>query len=263
MKKLFSILFLLIVSNTIFAQFEIPQKPSQSNQTGIYQQSQFLSESQFNSLKYKLKSYADSTSTQILFALVPTLNGEDISMVSTQWGEKWGIGQANEDNGIVVLVAYEDRDVDISTGRGVESIISDRDAEQIINQIILPEFKKGRYYEGLDRTADNIFDRLSGNFTEDRTFTNFPWITILVLGLFIFILIMNFRNKGGGRNGGKRDEPLSLLDMIVLSTMGRGSYGGGSGGGFGSSGGFGSGGGGFGGGFGGGSFGGGGASGSW
>ena len=242
------------------AQFAIPQKPGQAGQSGVYDYAGLLSETQKASLQNKLKNYADSTSTQIVYAIINSTNGEDISMLSTRWGHEWGVGQELEDNGIFVILARQDRTVDIATGYGIESIISDMDAERIINRIMIPEFKRDNYYAGLDRSADAIIARLNGEFTETRSFEKFPWGSVLIFGFFILIMIINFRKNRGGKNGrgGIGGGSPSLLDIIVLSSLGRGGFGGGgsSGGGF-------SGGGGFGGGFGGGGFGGGGASGSW
>ena len=173
------------------------------------------------------------------------------------------MGQEKEDNGIFILVAKGDRQVDISTGYGIEPIISDRDAEQIINRIMLPEFKKGNFYGGLNKTVDALILGLEGNFsgTRQSSSSDFPSQGIIMFIFFIVILIILSRknHRGGGRNGGNRTSGGSLLDVIILSNMGRGGFGGG--GSFGSGGSFG--GGGFGGGFGGGGFGGGGASGSW
>ena len=138
----------------------------------------------------------------------------------------------------------------------------------VIENVIIPQFKQDDYYEGLNTGADAIFQVLTGEFQEDRSFDDnpgFPLEAFLPILIFIVIMIIlssrNRRNKGG--RGGGNKSGLDLWDIIILSNMGRGGFDGGS-----SSGGFGSGGsigggGGFGGGFGGGGFGGGGASGGW
>lgn len=257
--KQLCLLVLLCCGSNLYAQFQIPSKPSSNKQTGVYDQIDLLTASQKQSLENKLKSYADTTSTQIVYAIINSTNGEDISMLSTRWGQEWGVGQEREDNGLFIILAYKDRTVDIATGYGIESIISDMDAERIINRIMIPEFKQNNYYAGLDKSADAIIARLNGEFTETRSFEEFPWGTLLIFGFFILIVIVNARknNRNNNGRGGSGGSP-SLLDIIVLSSLGRGGFGGGSSSGSGSFGG-----GGFGGGFGGGGFGGGGASGSW
>lgn len=245
-----------------FAQFQIPEKPQL--ETSVYDYINLLSESQKNSLEQKLIRYSDSTSTQIVMAIIRSTEGENITYLGAQWGQKWGIGQETKDNGILVLLAKDDRKIAINTGYGVEGSLTDAMSRRIIENVIIPQFKQDDYYGGLNNGADAIFQVLNGEFQEDRTFDDnpgFPFEAFLPIIIFIVILIIlssRNRRKGGGKGGGKKSG-LDLWDIIILSNMGRGGFGGGS-----SRGGFGSGGGGgFSGGFGGGGFGGGGASGGW
>ncbi|TAI48107.1 TPM domain-containing protein [Flagellimonas allohymeniacidonis] len=260
--KVRTFLVFFLCSSFIWGQFTIPKKPSQ--QTSVYDYVNLLQSSQKKTLEQKLIRYADSTSTQIVVAIISSTEGENINFLGAQWGQKWGIGQADEDNGILILLAKDDRRIAINTGYGVESTLTDLMSKRIIESVIIPEFKKGDYYGGLDKGADAIFQVLTGQFKEDRTFgenQGFPIKALLPIIIFIVILIIlsrKNRNNRGGRGG--RDSGFDIWDIIILSNMGRGGYRGSSKGGFGS-GGFG--GGGFGGGFGGGGFGGGGASGGW
>ncbi|WP_112377462.1 TPM domain-containing protein [Flagellimonas maritima] len=264
-KRILFITFLLslLISNLAFAQFQIPPKPQK--QTSVYDYVNLLSGSQSMSLEQKLIRYSDSTSTQIVVAIISSTEGEDINFLGAQWGQKWGIGQADEDNGILVLLAKDDRKIAINTGYGVEGSLTDFMSKRIIESVIIPEFKNGDYFDGLNKGADAIFQVLNGEFKEDRTFgesDGFSLKTILPFLIFIVILIFLSRKGRNNRGGpGGKNTGLDLWDIIILSNMGRGGYRGSSGGGFGG-GGFGSGGG-FGGGFGGGGFGGGGASGGW
>lgn len=246
----------VFVSETVSAQYTIPKKPSKKEQTSLYDELNLLSTSQQNALKNKLLNYADSTSTQIVVAIIATTKGEDISLLGAKWGQKWGIGQADKDNGILVLLAKDDRMVDINTGYGIETIVTDRIAEQIINREMIPYFKSGDYYSGLDKGTNALIDALAGNYKENRSFKKEGDSTGFIIAVIIFfIIIIILRSRNGGRNGGGGTG--SLLDVIILSNMGRtGGFGGSSGGGS-------FGGGSFGGGFGGGGFGGGGASGGW
>ena len=260
-RKYFTILLLVLgcfISETVSAQYDIPEKPKL--ETSVYDYINLLTPSQKSSLENKLIRYADSTSTQIVCIIIGSTKGEDITMLGAKWGQKWGIGQKGEDNGIVITLAKDDRKVDINTGYGIEYRITDMNSKRIIERIMIPEFKNDNYYAGLDKGSDAIFAALQGEFTEDRDFSkkDSGHIPIFIIIIFVIILISLFRKGGGGKGGGRRG---SLLDILILSSMGR--TGGFGGGGFGSGGGFGGGGGGFGGGFGGGGFGGGGASGGW
>ncbi|QCW98836.1 TPM domain-containing protein [Aggregatimonas sangjinii] len=258
------ICFLLCGLSFGFAQYTIPEKPKL--QTSVYDYVNLLSENQKQRLEQKLIRYSDSTSTQIVVAIIASTKGEDIDYLGAQWGQKWGIGQDGKDNGVLVLLARNDRRIAISTGYGVEGALTDAMSRRIIQNIIIPQFKQNNYYGGLDAGSDAIFEALNGEFNEDRSFENgngfslAPFLPFIIF--FIILIILSRRNRrGGGRNGGRRSSGLDLWDIIILSNMGRSSGSGGFGG---SGGGFGGGsGGGFGGGFGGGGFGGGGASGGW
>jgi uncharacterized protein len=263
---------LLLISGTAAAQFTIPEKPSTSTeQVAVYDYINELPAGQKAALERKLIQYADTTSTQIVVAIISSTQGEDISLLGAKWGQKWGVGQKKEDNGIFIILAKDDRMVDINTGYGIEYLVTDRDAAQVINRIMVPQFKNGNYYSGLDQGTTALMQMLSGNYKGSRK-SNESDFPIEPVGIFILFLIIVFilsrkNHRGGGRNGGQR-RGASLLDVIILSNMGRGGFGGGfggggSGGGFGGGSGGGFGGGGFGGGFGGGGFGGGGASGGW
>ncbi|MGV6829563.1 MAG: TPM domain-containing protein [Flavobacteriales bacterium] len=250
-----------LFSVSVHAQFTIPEKPKNiKDQTSLYDYSNLLVQKQKKALEQKLIKYSDSTSTQIVIIIINSTQGEDISLLGAKWGQKWGIGQKIEDNGILILLAKNDRKIDINTGYGIEYRITDLMAERIINRIMIPEFKKGLYYTGLDKGTDAIFQALNGEFKENRDFNNqqFPISRIIILFIiFMILLIILTNNKNNKNNRGRRSSTGSLLDTIILSNMGRtGGYGGSSSGGS-------FGGGGFGGGFGGGGFGGGGASGGW
>ena len=271
-KHIFLFIFLSFGINQIAtAQYKIPEKPTNKRQTFVYDYTnpKLLSERDNLELAIKLRKYSDTTSTQIVVAIINSTNGENITYLGAEWGEKWEIGQEKEDNGILILLARNDRRIAINTGYGIEHLLTDAFSKRIIDRDIIPYFKNGDYPGGLNRGVDAIFEVLNGEYQGQRE-SNSDGIPV---GLFIFLLIMfiifliaisSNRRRGGG-NGGNRSDGTSILDAIILSNMGRGSYGknSSSSGGFG---GWGSGstsGGGFGGGFGGGSFGGGGASGGW
>jgi uncharacterized protein len=260
------IVFTLLCFNTTFAQYEIPEKPNL--QTSVYDYINLLSPSQKNSLENKLIKYSDSTSTQIVVAVISSTQGEYINALGTNWAHEWGIGDKDKDNGIFILLAKDDRKINISTGYGVEHLMTDAMSKRIIERDIIPYFKQGDYYGGLNKGVNSVFEVMTGEYKGTRQSSSnegIPFGLIFLFIIFIIILISISKNRrGGGGSGGRRfrnDTSRSILETIILSNAGRSSSGGGFGGG-----GFGGGsssGGGFGGGFGGGGFGGGGASGGW
>jgi uncharacterized protein len=259
--KLFIALLLTVFTfNSAFSQFEIPKKPK--FQTSVYDYVNLLSASQKSSLEQKLIKYSDTTSTQIVVAIINSTEGENINFLGAKWGQEWGIGQAKEDNGILILLAKNDRRIAINTGYGIEHLLTDALSKRIIERDIIPYFKKNDYPGGLNRGADAIFEVLNGEYKGSRKKNDEGLqgvFVIILIFIFIIILISISKNKrGGGGKGGNRLDSRDLLEAIILSNMGRGNYRRGSSSGWG-----GSSGGGFGGGFGGGGFGGGGASGGW
>tara|TARA_R110002124_G_scaffold94299_10_gene238212 strand:+ start:1151 stop:1987 length:837 start_codon:yes stop_codon:yes gene_type:complete len=256
----FKLLICFFITQIGFAQFTIPEKPSLA--TSVYDYANVLSSTEKLQLEEKLIHYSDSTTTQIVVITIESLKGEDVSQLATRWAQTWGIGQAKEDNGVIILVAKAERKIAINPGYGLEDRLTAGIGGEIIRNIITPEFKSGSYYNGLDKGTDALIDVFKGKYKGERKQTkgkDFPVLPFIIIIVIILVLIS--KNKGGGGNSGNRGGGgPSLLDVILLSSLGRGGGGGGFGGGS-SGGGFG--GGGFGGGFGGGGFSGGGSSGSW
>lgn len=215
-------------------------------------------------LESQLRALNDTTSIQISVVTLATTGGDDIALFNTELAHRWGVGQADTDNGVQILVAADDRKVNITTGYGSQEYLTDAMSKRIIEQYMIPEFKKGNYAGGIQNAITAIDDLMHGQF-EGRAPRPKSVKRTLPGGLFILIaLILMFiwrrGGRGGGGRGGRRSLGQDIATAILLSSMGRSNHGGFGGGFGGGSGGFG--GGGFGG-FGGGGFGGGGASGSW
>ena len=263
--RIFQFTFLLLAfftCNAIFAQFTIPEKPS--FQTSVYDYANVLNASEKKQLEEKLIHYSDSTTTQIVVITIESLQNEDVSQLATKWGQTWGIGgTAKDDNGVIILLAKKERKIAINPGYGLEDRLTAGIGGEIIRNIIVPEFKAGSYYNGLDKGTNAIIDVFKGKYKGERKQTkkgkDFPILPFIVIVVIVLILISRSKKGGGGNSGNNNGGGPSLMDVILLSSLGRSSGGGFGGFGGGSSGG----GGGFGGGFGGGGFSGGGSSGGW
>ncbi|MCF6280277.1 MAG: TPM domain-containing protein [Flavobacteriaceae bacterium] len=266
LKKHCIFFIVVLLSHVAFGQFTIPENPKK--ETSLYDYANLLSGNQKSTLENKLIKYSDSTSTQIVIITVETIKGEDIGILTPRWAHEWGIGQEKEDNGVLILLANKERKIWISPGYGVEHKLTAGTTGTIVRNVIIPEFKKGDFYKGLDKGVDAIFQVLNGEYENNNQNqvkeTGIPIGLILFFIFIIMMIILSKRNKGGGNrhNGRRRNSAAgSILESIILSNagrsggFGRGGFGGSSGGGFG--------GGGFSGGFGGGGFSGGGAGGGW
>jgi uncharacterized protein len=205
-------------------------------------------------LEKKLVAFDDSTSSQLCIVILKTLDGEPASSYAPELFNFWKIGQEGRNNGILILVSMGNpRETFINTGYGMEEFVPDIMAGRIVQEDLLPYFKKEQYYEGLDKASSDLMQMLKGTFKgfkKKNPKQKIPPIAILVLIILAVILISKSKGGGGGHY------------MRTFGGAGLGGFGGFGGGGFGSGSGGGFGGGGFGG-FGGGSSGGGGAGGSW
>ena len=199
---LFSVLC-IFSQQLAFAQFEIPEKPD--FQTSVYDYVNLLSDAEKAQLENKLVKYSDTTSTQIVVAIISTTGGENINYLGAQWGEKWGIGQAKEDNGILILLAKDDRKIAINTAKGVEHLLTDALSKRIIENDILPEFRKDDYYSGLDKGADAIFAVMQGEYqgSREEDSAKNPSGFLFPIMVFIIILIYVIRGRKGGRGGNR------------------------------------------------------------
>lgn len=263
------IVITLILSFLIFSGFaqDIPERPNPPRL--VNDLANVLSDQEKQQFEAELEKYANQTTTQICVVTIPSLNGYDISDLSFKIGEKWGIGQKGKNNGIVIVFkpksGNEKGQVFIAVGYGLEPVIPDAVANRnVVDNEMIPHFKEGDIYGGLEAGTKVLMSLASGEFTakdyQKKTgkAKSDPGGAIILIILIIIILVSIFRGGRGKHYNSGGSLPFWLAMGLMSGGRGGGSFGNFSGGG----GGFGGGGGGFGG-FGGGSFGGGGAGGSW
>jgi uncharacterized protein len=220
-----------------------------------------LSKQEADALEQKLVNYNDTTSTQITIVTVKSIGDYDANQYAAELGERWGVGSAKFDNGIVILVAMDQRKVAIQTGYGMEHIVPDAIAKRITENTLKPNFKRGEFYNGLDKATSFIISVASGEYQADpRAESEGEGGPSIIFIIIIVLLVLFILSKRGGGGRGGRGFARTLGGPVIIPggfgtfRTGGGMFGGGSGG-LGGGGGFG--------GFGGGSFGGGGASSSW
>ncbi len=96
-------------------------------------------------LNNELRAFEQIDSTQIVILTVPSLEGEALEDFSIKVAEAWKIGQKNKDNGVILLVAKQDRKIRIEVGRGLEGRLTDLMSGRIIDLVMKPRFKRGRF----------------------------------------------------------------------------------------------------------------------
>ncbi len=224
----------------------------------VVDEAQVLSPDTERELSDKLENLEVTTGRQLVVATVSSLQGYPIEDYGYQLGRTWGIGQKGENNGVILLVAPNERKVRIEVGYGLEPVLTDALSSVIIQSAILPKFRDGDLSGGVVAGTDALVEQLSlpadqakarvaeASQPERHKAEGSPIAAIFVILFLIVVFSSLFR---GGRRGGLG----SALPWIILSALsdnrrGGGGWGGGGGGGFSG---------------GGGSFGGGGSSGSW
>lgn len=255
MKTWISLAF-LVLPFALFAQ----SFPEKSNRL-VNDYTNTLSSSDVRSLEQRLVAYEQESSVQIAIVIIESLDGYEISSYAFELGEKWGIGQAETNNGALILVSMQDRKMWIATGYGLEATLTDALAKRIVENEMKPRFRNNDYAGGLAAASDAIILATKGEYQGkggggNRQGTPIPFVLLVIL-IFAFVWVakaMQVRRYARVNHMGFWAAWMLLNASSRRHSGSWSSFSGGSGG-FSGGGGFG--------GFGGGSFGGGGAGGSW
>lgn len=252
------LLVLFGITSTLTAKDKVyPDKPNPPRLVNDF--AGMLKPHEEERLEHKLASFDRTTSTQITVVTIKNLGGHDVADYSFKLFNKWGIGQAGKNNGVLLLVALDNRKAWIATGKGLEGALTDAKTSRIFRNELRPAFRAGDYAKGIENSVDAIIAVTKGEYKADKVAKGKDKFPKGLIVLIVLLIIIFSRRRGGGRGGGGYMSGGGFGDiatgMIIGNMLGGGrSSGWGGGGGFG--------GGGFGG-FGGGSSGGGGAGGSW
>lgn len=187
-------------------------------------------------LEQFLTKLDQTDSTQIAILTIPSLEGENLEGYALRVAETWGIGRKGHDNGALLLIARDERQVRIEVGYGLEDRITDLLAGRIIDQEITPRFRNGDYDGGVLAGTQAMIDAVHGAYqgsgsTTARKRKN-PW-GLLALLLFLGPGLLRL-GLGGSRHGRYRRGGIYFGGLGGLGGSGRGGgFGGFGGGGFG------------------------------
>ena len=157
MKYLFS--FILFCYSVGLAQPQIPKlKMWATDLTNT------LTKSELNELNIRLRTYQDTTSNQILVLMIPSLEGYPIEMLAEETATQNKIGTEKNDNGILLLIAKDDRELRIEVGYGLEGAVPDAIASSIIRNVIRPRFRDDYYYQGINEGINAIISAIGGEY---------------------------------------------------------------------------------------------------
>jgi len=123
-----------------------------------------LDVAQENALDARLAEHESATGHQVVVATVTSLDGRDIADYANRLGRAWGIGRAENDDGVVLLVAPNEREVRIEVGYGLEGALTDALSSRIIRRDILPAFRDGDFPGGIDAGVQSILAVIRGEY---------------------------------------------------------------------------------------------------
>jgi len=200
-----------------------------------------LDEAQRRSLEQKLADFDRETSTQITVVTVDDLDGYAPADYAQRLHDKWGVGRKGKDNGILILVKPSQPDsrgeAYISVGYGLEGVIPDITAGRILDQEMIPEFRRGSVYDGLDKATNVLMQLSRGEFTADQYAGRDEGggVAVGLVAILVLFFLFGAGRKGGGHGGNGSRGGGGWFPPIFLGggSRGGGSFGGGGFGGFG------------------------------
>ncbi|MDZ7719764.1 MAG: TPM domain-containing protein, partial [Balneolaceae bacterium] len=221
------VLLTLLIATPISAQ-DFPSPTGHVNDFA-----NLLEQREVQNLESKLQTYRDTTSNVIAIAIVESLQGLPRQEVATTIFNEWRMWEGDRQNGVLILVAPNEREMQIEVGYGLEGAITDLQAGRIVDEIMRPNFQEGNFYTGLQRATTVLMQLGAGEYdavdraTEDSG--NFSFIVLIIIFIVIYTLV---RASSGGGGGGKRSRHTLGSGGVV---WGGGGFSGGSsgGGGFG------------------------------
>ena len=211
---------LLLASS--FASAELDAIPELSSR--VTDLTQTLSPAEKAQLEQKLAAFEAKKGSQIAILVVPTTQPEDIAQYSLRVVEKWKIGRKKSDDGVLVLIAKDDRKMRIEVGYGLEGAIPDLYAKRIISEIISPKFKQGDFFGGLNDGIDKLIGLVDGEALPAPNKAKFNGLGImnilpillfggLVSGLMLRSMFGTF--FGSALNGGLLGGAVAMLGVAL------------------------------------------------
>lgn len=206
------------LSLLFFIGVTVSAAPTFPELTGrVVDQADVLTPDQEHSLSEISNAIEHNSTAQVVVVTLKSLDGYDIAEYGYQLGRYWKIGQKGKDNGLLIIVAPNERKVRIEVGYGLEGDITDAQAHELIQSILIPRFKQNNVYGGIKSTMDEIKRILAKEYTGGNPQTKsddpnrFYWIAIA----FIPFWVMAVRSKN--RDGKKQIHSVKkLLHSLVM-----------------------------------------------
>jgi len=234
-------LLLLALSAAQGSRLEIPQHDG-----WVTDLAGMLTAEEEGRLETLMESYRRGTTHEIALLTVPSLEGEPIEQFALEVGRTWGLGTKEKQNGALLVVSKADRKIRIEVGRGLEGNLTDSIAGRIIRQVIAPDFKRGKFGDGIERGIVAMHEAIGGNYGRIERAARSPssGLAGIVPALLILVILIAIKSRRRRRGGWGGFGGGSSLPWLLMGSGGGGgggdgrSFGGGGFSGFGGGGGF-------------------------
>ena len=192
--------FLLLFALAAWAQVAVPELSRR-----VTDLTATLTADQVAALESKLAAFEAQKGSQIAILIVPTTQPEDIAQYGIRVAERWKIGRTKIDDGVILIVARDDRQLRLEVGYGLEGAIPDAIAKRVIAEIITPRFKAGDYYGGIDAGVQQLMRLIEGEplpppSASGKGGDDSPFIMLIVGGIvagWLLSMLMSRPAAGG------------------------------------------------------------------
>lgn len=190
----------ILLSHVLSAQKNVPEHGGH----WVHDNAGILSQQTIGQLEAMLKAERDSTSNQIAVLIMKNLDGGDIDEFANRVFNTWKLGDEKKDNGVLFLIAMDERQMRIETGTGLEGILTDLQSSRINRNEVAPYFKQGQYEEGIVHGVFSIMQTIKGEYKNDSPVKKkvkrgrSPLVTIIIL---VIIVIFSMRRRSGPGGG--------------------------------------------------------------
>lgn len=187
MKRALILLF-VFVSSLAWAQVTVPPLWGHS----VHDEAHVLSQQAIDHLEVMLKKHEDSTTNQIAVLILSSLQGESLEELALRVAhDEWKLGQQEKDNGVLLLIAIDDRKIRIEVGYGLEGVLPDAITARIIRNEIAPHFRSQDYEKGIIAGVQAIIQAIDGEFVAEADnhpmeMTQLSGKEKLLIGAFVF-----------------------------------------------------------------------------
>ena len=197
-----AVLFGCLFNNTAFAKLEVPAAPPLERP--IIDQTESLANEDIDRIAQLINAERQKKSFQIGVLMISTLGSDDsLEEYSLKVARQWGVGDKKKSNGVLLLIAKNDRKMRIEVGNGMEGSLTDARASQIIRNTIAPKFRSGDYAGGVEAGVKRIIDVAEGRNLSDNDIDGESVVSMLFIVIFITIIVIAIL-KGNGSNGSRR-----------------------------------------------------------